>query len=727
MSLFQPAAVRALAERTLRSSLEGPLAAAALIAFYLIGGALFALPLFLSGQASLHGLLDSAPLLLTLVAPALTMGLLAEELRAGTFETLATSPLEDWDIVLGKFLGYAALLGLLVGGLLLYPLSLSLVAVPPGLDWGAALGTLAALYLQGLLFGAVGLFASSLTRSQASAYLAGFGGCFVFFSCGRLAALLPGALGAAAAFAGVDGHMGALAKGVLDLRDLGWFATGIAGFLLLAAQRLEARRLRRRGLTAAFTAAALGGLLAVNAVLAFSHARLDLSQGRAHSLSKGSRAALQALKDPVLVEVFFTRGLPPPFSLHERHLRDLLEDFRSASRGRMKVTWADPARDGAALARAKEAGIVPVQVNTAGHGSFEAKTAVMGLTLLSGGKAQTIPVVDQPADLEYQLALRLKRLAGAKPPRVGFVQGHGEPAPPRTDELEAVAVKLDEPLPEGLDALWLIGPNARLKPAEVQALAAFAKSGKTLAVAAGTRLADFMKFQASPVDAGLAPLLSAWGLTLRPGLVADRQCERISLQTPMGRASTVQVVDYSFLPVATRLRRDHPAVTGLSAVPFPFASPLQFDAAAAPGTGYVSLADSSPTSTLYGGGDISPRDPPPGPPGPFSLAGTARGPAGTLLLLGTAYHFDPRVAPTPAVQALLQNLVEWSAGDETLLSARGRGQVYRPLAPLPPAGAAAFRWLLILALPVSAGAGLAGLAAARARRRRSLPALYADA
>ena len=240
---FQPPAVAALARRTLREALDTPSAAAALGVFYLLVGALFSLPLFLEAQASVRGLLDVAPLLLTLLAPALTMGLLAEELRAGTFETLATSPLEDWDIVLGKYLGFALLLALLVGGLLFFPLAVSLLAAPPGLDWGAALGALLSLYLLGLLFGAAGLFASALTRSQAAAFLIGFTACFLLFAFGKLSALLPGAAGRLVGWAGVDVHLSALSKGVLDTRDLVYFLTGTAAFLFLAVQRLEARRL----------------------------------------------------------------------------------------------------------------------------------------------------------------------------------------------------------------------------------------------------------------------------------------------------------------------------------------------------------------------------------------------------------------------------------------------------------------------------------------------------
>src|SRR5206468_3370796 len=144
---------------------------------------------------------------------------------------------------------------------------------------------------------------------------------------------------------------------------------------------------------------------------------------------------------------------------------------------------------------------------------------------------------------------------------VGFSTGHGEKGPDdpqlaqffkeAAELIEPRAVRLDKPLPQDLDALWIAAPSARLKPAEADAAAAFAASGKTLAVLSGTRLADFARFTASPVDAGLAPLLSKWGVQLGQGLVADSQGERVQLQSAVGRYSAVQVLSYAFIPVAT--------------------------------------------------------------------------------------------------------------------------------------------------------------------------------
>jgi ABC-2 type transport system permease protein len=171
------------------------------------------------------------------------MGLIAEELNSGAFENLATLPLEDWDIVLGKYLGFAGLHLLCVGGMLFYALILATCVEPSvGLDWGETFGTLLALALTGLVFGAAGIFASSWGKNQIVAFVGAFLICFVLYLLGKTAPLMPGALGTLADCVGIDSHIDNLAKGVLDSRDLVYFVSLIFGFLYLTVQRLGARR-----------------------------------------------------------------------------------------------------------------------------------------------------------------------------------------------------------------------------------------------------------------------------------------------------------------------------------------------------------------------------------------------------------------------------------------------------------------------------------------------------
>src|SRR5438477_10944497 len=93
-----------LARRTFRHAVESPIAYVVAIFFYGFVGSVFGLNYFLNNQASMSGIGFISPWALWFVVPALTMGLISDELRSGTFESLSTLPVRDWEIVLGKFL-----------------------------------------------------------------------------------------------------------------------------------------------------------------------------------------------------------------------------------------------------------------------------------------------------------------------------------------------------------------------------------------------------------------------------------------------------------------------------------------------------------------------------------------------------------------------------------------------------------------------------------------------
>jgi ABC-2 type transport system permease protein len=235
--------IQTLAVRTFRQSIESPMAYIVAFFFYGFVGAIFGGQVLTQGNASIDGLSYLAPWALWFVVPALTMSLISEELRAGTFEHLSTLPLRDWEIVLGKYLGFALLIFLIICGLLFYPLFISVLANhPAGLDWGGTIGVLASLFLLSLFYGAIGLFTSSLVKNQVVALIAGMIFCTFFFFVGQLASMLPLGLTGLAEWLGINSHIETLSRGVWDLRDLFYFFSMTGLFLYFAALRLSTRR-----------------------------------------------------------------------------------------------------------------------------------------------------------------------------------------------------------------------------------------------------------------------------------------------------------------------------------------------------------------------------------------------------------------------------------------------------------------------------------------------------
>ena len=177
------------------------------------------------------------------VAPMLTMRLFAEEKRQGTIELLATSPITDLQIVLGKFLAAAGLYALMILTGLLNLLPIWHYATSPP-EWKPVLTGALALLLIGSCFIALGLFVSTLTRNQIVAGILTFCLLLGVWTLGWADEPTAGPVMKVLGYLAVTTHMEDMVKGVLDLKDVVFYLSFIAFGLFLAQQSVESQRWR---------------------------------------------------------------------------------------------------------------------------------------------------------------------------------------------------------------------------------------------------------------------------------------------------------------------------------------------------------------------------------------------------------------------------------------------------------------------------------------------------
>lgn len=196
--------------------------------------------------ASLNQLFDLSPFIFMFLIPAVCMRSISEELQAGTMEFLATKPLEDWKIVVGKFL---AALSLVVFALLptsLYIYTVYQLGAPVGnIDTGAVMASYFGLFLLASAYVSLGLFASSLTKNQIVAFLLAVLFCFVFYLSFLYLSKLPVFLGKFDDIVqkiGIEYHYVSMSRGLIDSRDIIYFLGFIFFFLLSTQVSLSSRR-----------------------------------------------------------------------------------------------------------------------------------------------------------------------------------------------------------------------------------------------------------------------------------------------------------------------------------------------------------------------------------------------------------------------------------------------------------------------------------------------------
>lgn len=193
--------------------------------------------------ASMEQLFDNAPLIFLLLIPAICMRMFAEEWQTGTIEFLLTKPVRKLDIILGKYLASLVLVVFALLPTLLYYYTIYQLGSPKGnLDSGAVMGSYLGLILLAGCFTSIGLFASSLSKNQVTAFVLATFLCFLlyygFFFFSRLP-VFAGRGDILVQMLGIDFHYDAISKGVIDSRNVVYFFSVIAFFLFLTQLSLE--------------------------------------------------------------------------------------------------------------------------------------------------------------------------------------------------------------------------------------------------------------------------------------------------------------------------------------------------------------------------------------------------------------------------------------------------------------------------------------------------------
>lgn len=198
------------------------------------------------GFASLDTLFVTAPWVFMFLIPAITMRTFSEELSSGTFELLATKPLQEHTIILGKYFAAVTLVIFSIIPTGIYYYSLYQLGSPTGnLDSGGILGSYTGLLFLASVFVSIGIFASSITSNQIVSFVLAIFLCFFLFIAFDFLSGLQmfyAKIDDIVASLGINAHYRSISRGVLDTRDVIYFLSVNAVFLLLTKLSLESRK-----------------------------------------------------------------------------------------------------------------------------------------------------------------------------------------------------------------------------------------------------------------------------------------------------------------------------------------------------------------------------------------------------------------------------------------------------------------------------------------------------
>jgi len=668
-----------IAKKEIKDYFTSPVAYIILVVLWLISGWFFTSSIFLIGEATLAGFTSNLGLFLVFIVPAIAMQLVSDEKRFGTIENLLTNPVTSEELILGKYFGALALGFLMLAGLFIYPVTLSFIG---RLDWGYAAGVYAGYMLLVAMYLAVGLFASTLSSQNVTSYLIGFIICFAFFMVGKILSFVPEIFSGIFAFISVDTHLENISKGVLDSRDVLYFLSFSGVFIFLANYAVSA--FKKKWKTDYLFG--IGILIVLNYFTSFYFIRIDMTSSGEYSLSKPSKEIVRNLKDPVFIKAYFNADLPPEYHNVKKYTSDLLQEYRSYNRSKVKFELKNPSENPEVMKEARSAGLYPIQFTKIAADKYEVKQGYMGLVMYYEDRKEVIPYIKETSGLEYLLTSTFKKLVEPEKKKIAVLNDFGCKnlsvnellQAQLADRYEIINVKAGSE-EKGLSAFLVISPTAAVKGENLKWL-----SGMLNSLPSGIFI-DRMNvtldtFYAMRLKVNFNEILTPFGIKVLDGTVLDLQNQRIGVQQRRGWMTISNIVDYPPFIVATDFKKS-PMTARMERAVLPFCSAFEVTGTTASvAEGFVFSSKNSWLDTITAFNPLQRfAGTPSAKKGPFALGVTVSKQGTRAVVVGTSRFLDSSVSQDSSNLSFFMNVVDWLVQDEALIEIRSKGITYRPL------------------------------------------------
>lgn len=218
-----------------------PIAYVVITVYLIVSNILFFQGFFLINQADMRGYFSLLPWIFLFFVPAITMRSWAEEKKLKTMELLLTWPINDLEVVVGKFLASFCFLAISLLLSITIPITIAILGNPDG---GAIVGGYVGALFLGAAYLAIGLWISSLTENQIIAFIVGVVVTFILFMVGNpfITMLAHYKIVPILTFLGLGNHFESISRGVLDSRDIIYYLSVIGFFLFLNIRSIESRK-----------------------------------------------------------------------------------------------------------------------------------------------------------------------------------------------------------------------------------------------------------------------------------------------------------------------------------------------------------------------------------------------------------------------------------------------------------------------------------------------------
>jgi gliding-associated putative ABC transporter substrate-binding component GldG len=338
----------------------------------------------------------------------------------------------------------------------------------------------------------------------------------------------------------------------------------------------------------------IGGIVFVNLIATRLFGRLDLTQHGVYTLSPSSKDIVRTLPDYLTVKAYISKDLPPELVNVSRYTRDLMDEYRTASKGKLRFEAFDPSSDKQVEEEANACKVAKLQIQVMREQKFEVSQQYLGLCFQYNGQTDSIPQVTQSEGLEYMVSSLMKRMTQHKR-KVNFTTGHGESDTTQgftflkhflEQEFEVGSVNPSvSPIGGDIDALVVGGPKQAFDEKGRKEIDAFLMKGKgAIFLVDGMamnspqgNMPELQQMQPKIGQAnnhGLDELLAKYGFKIGQDFIFDKQ----NVPGPVdfgGRKMLANLPAFVGVKTPTIEDKDFSVLSGIEALVFPFGSSVE--------------------------------------------------------------------------------------------------------------------------------------------------------
>lgn len=315
-------------------------------------------------------------------------------------------------------------------------------------------------------------------------------------------------------------------------------------------------------------------IIVINLLSVYMFFRIDLTKGKAYSISKETKSTLKSLKDDVDIKLFFSKDLPAQLNAPKTYIRDILSEYQTYSHGKLHFEFISTSDRDKFVKDAKNNKIPALPVQVMEKDKMELREVYMGLVINYQDREEVIPVIQTTEGLEYRLTTTIQKLINPVRKKIAYFtpisfeesqkQGENLPGSPELVSLNKVLYSnyltdrtdLFFPLPPETDLLIVSSVRDSLHPVQLYNLDQFLMTGKPVIIMQDRYWADINEPEAIYVKSNIFDFLMHNGMILKPNLILDEVCYQISTYKQQGENMVPMSFDYPFFPMIQNFNKD---------------------------------------------------------------------------------------------------------------------------------------------------------------------------